>query len=1361
MSVYPENTLKSVLSKLDIMKMLELINYRTDTLQDSEGAIKCFCPIHKEVVFRTLVITKGDKRFRCSYSLCKGHKGGDLILLYALATDRDYDECVDFLVEHFGLDVDLPTSKEFVEKTVEIAENYLELGALDEAEHGFKKVISIDPNDLAAHKGLLEVYTLLNDEPKRLKVLQDMIRLYAERKEYKEVVECAKKVLEKAPEDIEVRELLVDGYLGLGDHATAVSECMMLADTYESAGKFSEALSLYRKIDESGLDVVDVYPHIIQVLVAANKTDEAIKETLRRAERLASDGSYEQALEYYKYVLEMDDSRNDVRRQYVKVSLALGMNEKRIVTCLAMIDEMLRQETFSDAVPTLNDMITEAPNSLSILNKLSEVYERQGKDEERRQVQLKMADICQDQGRTREAMELLEQLLNRNAEDTDALERIAAIQKAQGEKHSSIETYRKIAEILKAQERYEDAVKIYQSLVEIEPTDCTSRREQIQLYLAAGSTERAVAKALELIDYLRSKKQYEAAIEESAQLIEALPDVGELRVNQAELLEKLRRTDEAHEAYFKAHELFKRQGQQEKAAIQLERILASEGTNIKALRTQAELQAEMGDSVKALGTLHNLATSLIEQGDLEEARAVLKRILEIKPDDLASLERLVKVNQDLKDDEELIPAYMQQIEIFLQREAFNKAIEICEAILAINPSDTIVREKLIQVYERTNRAEKALEQYLQLAALYQQRQEHEKEREVYEKLVALRSEDTEVRRRYCELLLESGQMSDASAQLELIVEKYCAEANFQQAIDLLKEYIERHPDWSPALLKLSEVYRRAGKSAEQLDATMRLIKVHEERGELDTVASLYRELLVLEPQNFTLRNNLIHTLLEARKPDEAKKEYAILATLYCDAGRYDDAETIYREMLEQDPDNEAVHRGLVEVYRKQGSLQQATEQIYRLSNVHQEQGAIDRAISVLREVVDFDPQNVDVRRKIIELDKEAKRIDDALKEFAAIYDMHVKSNELDAAVAVQKEAVGLKPEEPGLRRALVDTYVKQGNVEEAVEELFALADLYADKEDHEEALKVVGEILEHDPQNLRAKRKRAEAFARLGKEKKALEEFLRLAIVFDNMPVGEGRQRGKVAEEIEKFRELPIVSEYSFEQFVVGDRNNFAFATALAVAKSPAQSYNPLFFYSDVGLGKTHLLHAIANYVMTHSPNLKVLYTNSEEFTSELIDAIQNNTVIAFRSRYKNTDVLLLDDVQFLAGKERAQEEFFHIFNTLFQGKKQIVLTSDRPPKDIAHLEKRLRSRFGGGVIVDIQPPDFETRIAILHKEAEAYPGIDIGDDVFNVIAERIQSNVRDLKAALNQLIAIHQVTQERIALAMAQRVMENLTGKG
>ncbi|MBS4207173.1 chromosomal replication initiator protein DnaA [Bacillus sp. FJAT-50079] len=260
----------------------------------------------------------------------------------------------------------------------------------------------------------------------------------------------------------------------------------------------------------------------------------------------------------------------------------------------------------------------------------------------------------------------------------------------------------------------------------------------------------------------------------------------------------------------------------------------------------------------------------------------------------------------------------------------------------------------------------------------------------------------------------------------------------------------------------------------------------------------------------------------------------------------------------------------------------------------------------------------------------------------------------------------------------------------------------------------------------------------------------------EGITITKAEKKVKEDEAITDFYQSMLNPKYTFDTFVIGSGNRFAHAASLAVAEAPANAYNPLFIYGGVGMGKTHLMHAIGHYVVEHNPTAKVVYLSSEKFTNEFINSIRDNKVENFRNKYRNADVLLIDDIQFLAGKEQTQEEFFHTFNTLHEESKQIVISSDRPPKEIPTLEDRLRSRFEWGLITDITPPDLETRIAILRKKAKA-DGLDIPNEVMLYIANQIDTNIRELEGALIRVVAYSSLINKDINADLAAEALKDI----
>lgn len=1357
MSVFSKDIIKKVLRNVDINQILELMNYRTDTIQDTAKNVKCFCPLHKEKVFRTLVIEKGNKNYQCSYSLCIGNKGGDLIDLYAKFLNLGYDECLQKLVKDMKLDVELPLSPEMIEKIVEVGENYLELGAIEDAEKEFKKAVGFASQSISAHRGLFEVYLLHNDDKNILKELEILIGLEFDDDQYEETIKHGEIYLSKKSDSNEIREKIAQSYIKLGDINSAVGDLMAIAENYEIIGEFDKSLNVYKQIEALDQDLIDVYPYINQLLISSGKTGEVIEENLKRADEAFKKKDYNKAVDYYARILELDEKRDDIREKYINCVIKTGLDAKRVAECIKIIQQLVDNESLTQAVILTENILQTDPENIPLMNILLDTYQLMGDDQKVEALRLRLVEIYFENQEVDEAINILQKIIDENPKSIEALTKTAQIYILNNQIEKAVEIYDTLIQIYLDQKDFSKAVKTTNELIKIAPEDISHKEKLADIHLKNGQPAKAVAVISELIEKLISKENYQEAIQKCTQALEIDPQNETLYEKLAETYSKIEDTDNAKLTYLKLAKLYKEQNNIQKAIMQIQKLYDLNPADLDVKMELADLTLRIGDPTKALKLLKPAAFELTKKERYPEAIAALQKILEVSPDDIQTLVQLSGVYKTINDIEEVKNSYFALVDIFCEKKSYNKAINYINLITEIEPDNIKALKTLPDIYEILNKKDLVVKSYLDLAEVYNNQAEFEKEEEIFNKILEIQPDNIETQEKQIKLLYNTGKVEIADGRLNIAINKIKETKDYAQGIQFLLKFLKISPKEKKIHLLLIDLYKEIDDKINIVKEYNSLIEIAEQAMDVNSKLQYCKDLLKYHPDDIKIQESLIDSYILLDKYNDAASQYTVLADIYKRNGNNEEAAKKLQEAIDLAPENPMPRKALAEHYKQIGDMEKYQDEIYSLCDIYTNEDQLDNALEILNNVIKTSPNDPEARKRIIDIYKAQNNTEMLIKEYHKDIDRYKKEEDFDSAIAVYQKLFETTPDSIPLRKELLELYKKQEKPDSIEKELFNITTLLIKEEIYEDALGYITDLIERSPNNLKAKKMKAQIFAKMGNDKLALQEFMDLSssIEFGEVPVVQ--QKSEQPESSYMTSKFCIVKDYTFDNFVVGSRNNFAYATALAVAKSPAKSYNPLFLYSDVGLGKTHLVNAIANYILDNNPSAKILYTNTEEFTGDLIDSIQNNTVNSFRARHKNTDVLLIDDVQFLAGKEGAQEEFFHIFNTLFQAKKQIVITSDRPPKNITHLEKRLRSRFGAGIVVDIQTPDLETRIAILKKELAHTPEIKVENSILSLIAEKIESNVRDLKGALNQIIAKQRVMSKEIDEDAARETIDSL----
>lgn len=1355
MSMFSPEIVHRILDALEPVAVLKKINYRTETIQARDDQVRAFCPIHNEAVFRTLVIQNDTKQYRCSYTMCAGARGGDLIDLFALTKKISYDEALRDLADAFHFSVELPTMGDFVKLKLVEGRNYLEMEAHAEALETFTQILRADPENLEANQGLLQALMLAGKEEDARNQQLKIGQLAEKQGDWQLAQETYESYLDEDPDDEDVRKRLMDLYKAHELFDQLAGQYMALAEKYESEDDIDEALKMYRAVEEFGSAIIDVFPHILRLLRESGRRSEAVAECLKRAASLESEGFADSALELLAEALEIDPERRDIRLKTIAGAAAGIISSDLAARVFEWVDGFFERKLYAEALEALEILKPRLKRDERVENRMLQALQAQGKHAGVEELLGRIIDEWMAAGDLNGAQSRLESLLQDYPESMDLGWRKARLHVELKQLDQACEAYRGIIDTLRAEHEYRKALDVYREALNCRPDDLALREEYRQTLIQVGESQEAQAVCLDLAERYLEVNRGEEALERLNEAVQYSPDDMELRLKLAKAAERLGKTDVAVSARMKAAERKIAEGEFSAAVALLEAALKQDMQNTEILDHLATCQQQLGDTVRACRNLEELAGILEQREEWAQCESVLRRQIQFDPTHMPSRERLAAIlGQRGRTDEEL--AVLQETARgYVAESSYSRAEEVCKRILERRPNQVDALEMLIQISEAAHKRQAAQELHRRLAEVYQSLDDRANERKTYERILEGWPDDDEIRRKYVLLLWDQQDLQRMRNEARRLVEIFLRLRRFDEAAEFLA-HLKRIAPAEVLFHELAvDLYEQWGKSKEWEESVQALVDLYRRRNLPSEAAEWIARLVERNPGDESLRAEYIQLLMKDEKTALASEQYAILARLHHEHGALTDAIAAYQSALDLNPSNEEVMMALVRLYMQQKNDAESLRLIRALSGLHEHRDEYVEAIAVLRIAFEIDRESIEIRQKIIEILLARKATDEALAELENLRSIHEQNEDWDAAAQVLQQKIELVNDDPALREDLIDLLRRRGKLQERIEEELSLAELFLNRKEPAKAIAILERLVEEDSSFLPARRMRAEAYAANGEEKKALAEFMFISARLQDL-----RPADAAVIPVQQSIKLSVVKDYLFENFIIGPRNNFAYATSLAVAREPGQTYNPLFLYSDVGLGKTHLLHAIANQILKSRPELRLLYTSADEFISELVEAIETNSIKQFRARYKSTDILLLDDVQFLAGKERAQEEFFHIFNTLFQSQRQIVVTSDRPPKEMAHLEKRLLSRFGAGIIVDIQSPDVETRVAILQREIKQLGSADLPESLAVRLAQRLESNVRELKGAFNQIIAISRLRGEQVSDQDLDEVIEQVLQK-
>ncbi|MDX1973992.1 MAG: DnaA/Hda family protein [Candidatus Sumerlaeia bacterium] len=1397
LSIYPSNQVQKVLEQLEAVDVLEFLDWHPESFQLGKGTLRAYCPVHKEENTRTLVVDRAKKHCYCSRLSCALSEGGDLIQLFAMSQKMAYDDALRLLVDEFSIDIKLAEEPEEIYRRVVEAENRLQLSRVEpdkrqqhlrEARQRLDMVLAQDPNNLRVLRAQVRYLREAQETTALLPWILKQSIAEDESKNFEFCEKLLRSTLEKDPNNRQILWRLVDHYRQRGFRDQALELLMKLADLSEMEADYQGAIEAYRAVDALAHHEIDVTPMISQLLVLLDNNVEAAREMVRQADRAREENRLAESRQIIQDALELDPNSEEAILSLIKTQGAMGISRKEFSSALRHVDKLMERGKWDVFIQLLTAMDEIHPGDSNIVERLVIGYTQTGNLPKARELRFKALELYQIENDLDACLMMLDEMLQEDPKDKEALRRVAKILADKGDVETAISRLRTLVQLLEREQDYDEAIAVYRRMVELAPDSARIALAFSGLLIRLERKKLAIEVLSKSLEVLQAESNMSGLRQVAEQALILAPEKPEFLLAYAHSLEALGESVKAGIQRVKACRHFLERGKPEEARAELERLLTRDPANTKARQELVHVLEKLNLPVESAAQARELATLFYRQGEYLDCLQVLENLRERNVATEADLERLIQVTQILRKPAEQTRARLQLAALHAEAEQWESALNQVAILLETEPHNEEFQRLRLEYLESSGNLALWSEALWRLCLLCQEQENITAERDLLQRLLTRCPNDLPARDRFLEILLLGNTPTEQLTRELTEYVRLTLEAGLApHALEKLTALQGLYPKSTPIAKALVSLHEATRDTTAEVARLKSLVQLLQDQGNHEEVIIRLTKLRELTPSEEEVYRQLAAAHGALNQTDEAVAVLLDLATMFQRNHRFQEAEQTFEELFTLDPEHEDVFLGLAEYYRALGGHEkQAVQNIREAALLASRRGDIARGIELLQQALAQSPHSLFLRRELanLHLDAENRNVESALEELALLAEEYRERQETDAYLGVRREMIQLAPERGSLRRTLIDHLVTTHQPERAVAELVDYGRFLLDQGDADQVDALCREALELEADSIPALSLQAELLQRKGRKEEALAAWAALSPRIQKAAKSNETASAPRTKTPTGFTPLPLAPRstppsafstsyargasglainpmYDFDRLIVGEHNRFAVAAARAIAKSPGETpHNPLFLYSDVGMGKTHLLQAIANQVQSNARSAnaalpRIVYSNSEQFTAELVDAIQENALQQFREHYRTCDMMLIDDIHFLAGKELAQEEFFHLFNYLYQAKKQIVVTSDRPPREISHLEKRLKSRFGAGVIVEIKAPNYETRLAILQRQLKETPHLTVGDGLMKQLAETVSSSIRELKGALAQFVARHEIGGDPLNTETLSTVLE------